>query len=168
MPPLVDSFEPDVLLVMTGPMELHEHRFAGDPAAHVAADPVFAAAREAQLDALQAAVGPDLPLLIADLPVIAEGRFSGSEMTSPDRLAAVNAQIVAWDQRLTQVARFPYRDTLEAAEAARPADDQIRSDGIHPDVDPLAELARDVYVAELIEATSQVRAELAAAAVMDG
>ena len=45
---------------------------------------------------------------------------------------------------------------------------RIRSDGIHPDVDPLAELARDVYVAELIEATSQVRAELAAAAVMDG
>ena len=69
----------------------------------VATDPLFAAAREAQLDQLLAVVGPELPVLIADLPAISEGRFSGAEMTSPDRLAAVNAQIVDWDQRLDQV-----------------------------------------------------------------
>jgi hypothetical protein len=129
---------------------------------------VFAAARDAQLDALLAAVGPQLPVLVADLPAIAEGRFSGAEMTSPDRLAAVNTQIVDWDQRFAQVARFPYRETLEAAEAARAAGDQIRSDGTHPDVEPLAELARDVYVLELIARTTQVRSELASSTVVDG
>jgi peptidoglycan/LPS O-acetylase OafA/YrhL len=168
VPPLLESFDPDLLFVMTGPMELLEHRFPGDPEGRIATDPVFGAAREAQLDALLAVVGPDLPVLVADLPAIAEGRFSGAEMTSPDRLAAVNAQIVDWDRRFVQVSRFPYRDTLAAAEAARPADDQIRSDGTHPDVEPLAELARDVYVAELIAMASEVRSELAAAAVMDG
>jgi hypothetical protein len=167
VPPLSASFEPDVLLVMTGPMELHEHRFAGDPASRASTDPVFATARETQLGLLLAAVGPDLPVLIADLPAIAEGRFSGPEMTSPERLAAVNAQIVDWDERFTQVARFPYRETLEAAEASRAAGDQIRSDGTHPDVEPLAELARDSYVAELIAMTAQVRAELASAAAAD-
>ncbi len=35
VPPLLDSFEPDVLFVMTGPMELVEHRFAGDPTGRV-------------------------------------------------------------------------------------------------------------------------------------
>ena len=54
VPPLSVSFEPDVLLVMTGPMELLEHRFVGDSTSRVATDPVFAAAREAQLDQLLA------------------------------------------------------------------------------------------------------------------
>ncbi len=168
VPPLLESFDPDVLFVMTGPMDLLEHRFPGDPDGRIATDPVFGAAREAQLAALLGVVGPDLPVLIADLPPIAEGRFSGAEMTSPDRLAAVNAQIVEWDRRFVQVSRFPYSDTLAVAEAARPADDQIRSDGTHPDVEPLAQLARDVYVAELIAMAAQVRSELAAVAVMDG
>ena len=168
VPPVVASFAPDVLLVMTGPMELHEHRFAGDPNGRIATDPVFASARETQLAELLAAVGADLPVLIADLPTIAEGRFSSPEMVSPDRLDAVNAQIVEWDQQFAQVARFPYRETLEAAEAARPADDQIRSDGIHPDVEPLAQLARDTYVAELIALTERVRTEMAAPATLDG
>ena len=70
VPPLVESFDPDVLFVMTGPMELLEHRFAGDPAGRIATDPVFGAAREEQLDALLAVVGSELPVLVADLPPI--------------------------------------------------------------------------------------------------
>lgn len=168
VPPLLQSFDPDVLFVMTGPTELQEHRFVGDPTGRIATDPVFAAAREAQLDLLLAAVGPDLPVLVADLPAIGQGRFSGVEMTAPDRLDAVNAQIVDWDQRMAQVARFPYRETLEAAEATRAAGDSIRSDGTHPDVEPLAELAREVYIDELIALVARLRSDLAAGTVVDG
>jgi hypothetical protein len=168
VPPLLGSFDPDVLLVMTGPMELHEHRFTGDPTGRISTDPVFAMQRDQQLERLLAAVGPQLPVLVADLPAIAEGRFSGAEMTSPERLAAVNAQIVEWDERLGQVARFPYRDTLDAAEASRPANDKIRSDGTHPDVEPLAELARDTFIDELIAMTAALRSELAATSTLGG
>ena len=105
-------------------------------------------------------------MLVADLPVIGEGRFSGPEMVSPDRLWAINAQIVEWQQRFDQVARFPYRDTLEAAEAERPQD-PIRSDGTHPDIEPLAELARAVYVPTLIELVASVRADIAGPVPLD-
>jgi peptidoglycan/LPS O-acetylase OafA/YrhL len=167
VPPLVDSFGPDVLFVMTGPMELQEHRFADDPGEYVAGEPTFAAQRDAELDRLLAVLPSGLPMLVADLPAIAEGRFSGPEMASPERLAVVNAHIAEWDQRHTQVVRFPYRDTLDAAEAARPPGDQIRSDGTHPDVEPLAELARDVYIAEMIRLTAEVRAQLDPALAVD-
>ena len=160
VPPLIESFRPDALFVMTGPMELQEHRFADDPVGRAAGDPIFAAQRDGELDQLLAVVPAELPVLIADLPAIAEGRFSGPEMALPERLAAVNAQVAEWDSRLAQVVRFPYRDTLEAAEAERPPGDQIRSDGTHPDVEPLAVLARDVYIAELIRLTAQLSAEL--------
>ncbi len=160
VPSLLDRFEPDALLVMTGPMELVEHRFAGDPTSRIAGDPVFAAARDGELDRLLAVLPAQLPVLVADLPAITEGALSGPEMTSPERLAAVNAQIFAWDEQSVQVARFPYRDTLEAAEAMRPVGSQIRSDGTHPDVEPLAVLARDTYVAELVAMIRQLRSDL--------
>jgi peptidoglycan/LPS O-acetylase OafA/YrhL len=165
VPPLLDSFEPDVLFVMTGPMELVEHRFADDASGWAAGDPAFAAAREAELEALLAVTPPALPILVADLPRITIGGFSSDEMTSPERLAAVNDQILEWDRRLVQLARFPYRDTLEAAEQERPLDDQIRFDGTHPRVEPLAELARDVYVPALVELVERLDAELSASTV---
>lgn len=165
VPPLLDSFEPDVLFAMTGPMELVEHRFAGDPVGRVAGDPEFTAARERELDALLDVVPSDLPVLVADLPPITIGGFSSSEMTSPERLAAVNAQIEQWDEQWPQLARFAYCDTLVAAERARPADDQIRSDGTHPDVEPLAELARASYVPELVAMVAELRGELSGSSV---
>jgi peptidoglycan/LPS O-acetylase OafA/YrhL len=163
VPPLIDSFGPDVLFVMTGPMELVEHRLPGDPTARIAGDPVLAASRSAELEQLLAVLPERLPVLIADLPMITEGAFSGPEMTSPERLAAVNDQILDWDARHAQVTRFAYRDVLEAAEAARPADDQIRSDGTHPDVEPLAELARSTFVPELLAIVERLRLGSAAA-----
>ena len=165
VPPLLDTFEPDALFVMTGPMELVEHRFADDATGWAAGDPAFAAAREAELDALLAVTPPGLPILVADLPRITVGGFSSDEMTSPERLAAVNDQILEWDRRLAQLARFPYRDTLEAAEQERPLDDQIRFDGTHPRVEPLAELARDVYVPALVEMVDRLAAELSTSTV---
>ena len=165
VPPLLDSFAPDVLFVMTGPMELVEHRFAGDATGWAAGDAPFAAAREDELEALLAVTPPDLPILVADLPPITIGGFSSDEMTSPERLAAVNDQILEWDRRLAQLERFPYRDALEAAERERPLDDQIRFDGTHPRVEPLAELARAVYVPALVETVDRLGAELSTSTV---
>jgi peptidoglycan/LPS O-acetylase OafA/YrhL len=165
VPPLIASFEPDALFVMTGPMELVEHRFPGDPVGRTADAPEFAAARDTELDALLAVLPPELPVLVADLPVITIGGFSSLEMTLPERLAGVNDQIVEWDDRHAQLARFPYRETLEAAERARPIDDQIRYDGTHPKVEPLTELARQTYVPALVALVDRLRAELSAPAV---
>lgn len=159
--PLLASFRPDALLVMSGPTELQEHMLADNSTGSVATQPSFTTGREQQLDALLAVVGPDLPVLVADLPTIAEGRFSGGEMMSLDRLDAVNGQIIEWDERFDQVRRFPYRNTLELAEALRPPDDPIRSDGAHPDIEPLTELARTVYVDELLLLVDAVRVQMA-------
>ena len=94
-----------------------EQRRPGDSDGHIAGDATFEAARDATLDELLAVVGPDLPVLFADLPVIHAGRFSSEESTSPERLAAVNAQLHHWAATRPQVDVFAYRGTLESAEA---------------------------------------------------
>jgi peptidoglycan/LPS O-acetylase OafA/YrhL len=147
--PLVGSFRPDVLFVMTGAAELQEYRFAGDPTGYVAVDAAFVAARDAQITALLDVLGPDVPVLVADVPAIAGGRFSNSEMMKAARLDALNGSNADLAARHAQVSLFPYRDVLEAAEAARPPGDPIRSDGVHPDAEPLAALARSHYLPTL-------------------
>ncbi len=155
LPPLLERFDPDVVLLVLGPTELAEQRYAGDPDGHIAGDPSFAAARDVAMQELLDVLDPSVPLLIADAPRVDAGVFVTREMADPGRLAAVNAQVAAWDERWSQVARFDYRGPLEAAEAA---DGSMRSDGVHPDADRLEQLARSVYVDQLIAQTAEVRA----------
>ena len=147
LPPLLDRFEPDAVLLVLGPTELAEQRYPGDPNPHVAGDPNFAAAHGQSLEALLGVLDADVPLLIADLPSVRAGLFVTEEMADPARLARVNELIVAADDRQDQVERFNYRDPLEAAEFAF---GPFRSDGVHPDAEPMENLARDVYVDQLI------------------
>ncbi len=163
--PLLASFAPQALLVVSGPIELAEHRFAGDPTARVAGDAAFLAARDAAIGSLVELTRGDVPILIADIPAVRPGLFSSREMTRPARLDALNAQIDAWDRGSSQITRFAYRDTLESAE---PTPGALRSDGVHPDAGPLQELARSVYVDRVIESAGRVRAELDAAKVFNG
>jgi hypothetical protein len=165
LPPLVGSFTPDAVLVVSGPTELSEHRFAGDPDGHVAGDPVFAAARDEVVDAIAATVGGTVPILVADVPAVRAGGFASREMARPERLAALNAQVEDWDRRSIQIARFPYRDTLEGAETAPGS---LRSDGVHPDAGPLEALARSVYVDELLDLVGRTGGELTAATPLGG
>jgi len=156
--PIAAAFDPDVLLLVSGPTELTEHRFVGDPAGHTAGDPAFTAARNDALRAIAATVDRSVPILIADVPAIRPGGFASGEMAEPARLDALNAQIERWDRRFERIAVFPYRDTLEGAETSPGA---LRSDGVHPDAKPLEELARAVYVDRLIAMTESLRAQLA-------
>jgi hypothetical protein len=157
LPPLVASFAPDAVLVVSGPTEMSEHRFAGDPDGHGAGDPAFVAARDAAIDSIVEVVGGGVPVLVADVPAVRPGGFASDEMAGRDRLAALNAQVDDWDVRSAQIARFPYRETLEGAETSPGS---LRSDGVHPDAAPLEELARSVYVDELLDLVARLRREL--------
>jgi len=165
LPPLLASFAPQALLIVSGPIELAEHRFADDPTARVAGDARFLAARDAAIESLAVLTHGDVPILVADVPAVQPGLFSSREMTRPARLDALNEQIDMWDRGSPQITRFAYRDTLESAEQTPGA---LRSDGVHPDAGPLQELARSVYVDRVVELTGRVRAELDATNVLDG
>lgn len=151
------EFAPDVVVFMSGAMELNEHRYADGAFAH-AGEPRFAAARDESMTSLVGALGPQLPLLLVDMPALLSGRFTSADMQSPERLAAANAQLAEWAARWPSVAVFDYRSTLEGREAER---GRLRADGIHPDVIPLEEMAREVYVDRLIEQVAAVRDEIA-------
>jgi peptidoglycan/LPS O-acetylase OafA/YrhL len=155
--PLMASFAPDAVLVVSGPTELTEHRFAGDPAARVAGDLAFAAARDRTLAAI-AGTAAGVPVLVADVPGVRPGGFASREMTDPARLDVLNDQIARWDLRSEQIAVFPYRGVLEAAERTY---GQLRTDGVHPDAAPLEALARSVYVDLLIDMTDRIGKKLA-------
>ncbi len=159
LPPLLDRFDPDVVLLGLGPTELTEQRYVGDPNPHVAGDPVFASTHEEALRALLGVLDEDVPLLIADLPAVRAGYFVTEEMADPGRLDSMNALVAGADERWAQVERFDYRAPLEAAELAFGS---IRSDGVHPDAAPMESLARDVYVDQLIDQVLAWRANLRA------
>lgn len=158
LPALVEEFDADVVLLVVGPTELAELRFPGDPHGYVAGDDAFDGAREAALERLLGVV--EVPLLVADVPSIRAGGFATPAMTDRRRLDALNSQVLRWDARWPQVSTFDYRGPLERAEAASGG---LRSDGVHPDAEPLEALARSVYVDQLIGQTARVRAEIAAA-----
>jgi peptidoglycan/LPS O-acetylase OafA/YrhL len=148
LPPLLTSFAPDLVLQMSGASEMNEHRFPGDPDGYVASDPAFLAARDRAMEELLSVVGPDMPVLVADFPTVRLGTYATAEMLEPARLDALNAQVLEWDRRWPQVQRFAYRETLEATEARVGS---IRFDGVHADAEPIAKLARTVYVQRLLE-----------------
>ncbi len=155
LPPLLDRFDPDVVLAVLGPTELAEQRYVGDPNPHVAGDPVFASIHGDALRTLLGVLDEHVPLLIADLPAVHQGYFVTPGMADPARLDSLNALIVTADDRWDQVERFDYRAPLEGAERVSGS---IRSDGVHPDAEPMERLARSVFVDQLIEQVSAWRA----------
>ncbi len=152
--PLVASFVPEAVLVVAGPTELTQQRYPGDPNGHVAGDPTFVAAHDSAIDAITAAVGTSVPVLVADVPAIHRGTFATPEMVDPARLDALNAQIAGWTRRSPQIVIFPYRHALESAETTPGS---LRSDGTHPDAAALEALARSVYVDQVIAMARDAR-----------
>ena len=148
LPPLLAEHPPKAVVLVVGPTELQEHRYAGDPKAHVAGDPAFTAAHDAAMADLLRLVGPDVPVIVADCPPIRAGGWASREMADPRRVADWNAQVARWDASSDQVVGWHYGEDLADFEWRHGGD--IRSDGVHPDVQPLTELAREHFVAELL------------------
>ena len=64
-------------------------------------------------------------------------------MADPDRIAAWNAQVERWADASTTVDLLEYAAPLVAYEEQNGT---IRTDGVHPEIDPLTDLARQVFV----------------------
>ncbi len=155
LPPLVDRFGPDVVLLVLGPTELAEQRYVGDPAGHAAGDLEYAGAHLAAMEALLAVLDPSIPVLVADVPAVAPGYYVTRQMADPDRLEDLNALVESADRRWAQVELFDYRSTIESTEQTFGS---IRSDGVHPDAAPLENMARGVFVGQLIDQLQSWRA----------
>jgi peptidoglycan/LPS O-acetylase OafA/YrhL len=159
LPPLLERFRPDAVFLMSGPLEQLEQRYPGADTGYVAGDPVFMAARDAAMASLLGIVGPAMPVLVADFPQVAVGQYAAEEMLDPDRLSALNDQVVRWDERWEQVERFDYRRPLLAAEAAFGT---LRTDGVHPDALQIEELTRTTLAPQLLEQVASMRRLLVA------
>jgi peptidoglycan/LPS O-acetylase OafA/YrhL len=162
LPPLVESFRPDAVFVMTGPLEQLEQRYPGTDAGFVAGAPEFRAARERTMQTLLDIVGPATPVLVADFPQIAVGEYAAPAMLDPVRLDVLNAQVAEWDERWEQVERFDYRGPLEAEEAVSGT---LRSDGVHPDARQIEALTRSTFAPQLLQQIDALRARLGAGPV---
>ncbi len=144
LPPLLERFRPDLVLLVVGPMELVEQRYPGDPAPHVAGDAAFTAFHDTEMAALVDLLrGNHLPLLVSDSPPLTAGGWASAEMADAERVAAWNAQVARWDVAWSDVSTLPLAAAVATYEAEHGS---IRSDGVHPDVGPLTELARAVLL----------------------
>lgn len=157
LPPLIDSFRPDAVLLMSGPLEQTEHRYPGSEDGYIAGEAVFMAARDAAIESLLTMAGPATPVLVADFPQVAVGQYATAEMLDPARLTALNDQVLAWDARWEQLGRFDYRTPLETAEAALGT---FRTDGVHPDALQIEELTRSTLAPRLLEQITSMRRTL--------
>ena len=146
VPAMVASFQPDAVLVVCGPVELGLQQYAGIDGFHRAGDQVFTDRHDAAMRHLLDVVAPR-SVLVADAPPIRAG-WASPEQASPQRLAAWNAQVQRWDG-LPGVVAVPYAAELLAYEDVH---GNIRSDGVHPDLAPLTELARTRLVDLVLDA----------------
>ncbi|MEQ1700725.1 MAG: hypothetical protein ABMA25_11475, partial [Ilumatobacteraceae bacterium] len=149
LPGVLAQARPDVVLLVVGPTELQQQRYAGDDGAHVAGDAAFQAVHDAQMQAVLHLLPAEVPLLVADCPPIEAGPWATAEMADPARLAAWNAQVARWDASSEQVITWPYAAVITGYEAEHGS---IRSDGAHPDIGVLTQLAREQLVPMLLAA----------------
>lgn len=141
LPPILDSFDPDVVLVVAGGMEMVDHRYPGDEADHSPGTAGYQSHHDSEMEAFLQLLAPrEVTVLVADAPPLGVGSFSVAAMTEPWRLDGWNAQIRRWDSNHAEVVVLPYADALVAYEAQHGS---IRSDGSHPDLGPLTEIAEE-------------------------
>jgi len=156
LPPLLDEYQPDIVVLMVSLRELVEQRYGDDEAAHLVGEPGYTAFHDAEMAALVGLLEPrSIPLLVTDTAPIVAGAMATRAMADPKRIAAWNAQIQRWDESWPSVALLEYAGPLVAYEAEH---GKIRNDGVHPEIDPLTELARSVYVPAVIAQTRELQA----------
>jgi hypothetical protein len=146
LPPILRTFRPDAILLVVGPTELQELRMPGEQVGHVVGDPSFTRDHDAEMAAFRAVAG-DVPLIVADSPSIRAAGWATTEMADPARVEAWNRQVARWVAADPRVRLLPYAAALTQYESAH---GDIRPDGVHPDIGPLTELARQVLVDEVV------------------
>jgi hypothetical protein len=133
-------------------MELMEQRYPGDPPdgdGHLPGSSAYAAFHDREVDSLMAILRErGLPLLVADTPPLGVGSFSTYEMADPKRADAFNHELSRWDARQPDLFTLPYAGPLTAYESVHGL---IRTDGSHPELAPLTDIARASLVPELLD-----------------
>jgi hypothetical protein len=158
LPPLLDEFQPDVVVMMVSLRELSEQLYAGDDDAHVVGDEAYTAFHDAEMAEFVALLEPrGVPLLVTDAPPINAGAMASNEMADPSRIAAWNAQIQRWVDAWPSVDLLPYTAPLLAFEAENGS---VRADGVHPEIDPLTAIAREVFVPAVIQQSRALQAAM--------
>ena len=137
---LLGSFQPDAVVVVAGAMAMMEHRYPGDPEGYLPGSPEYVVRHEAGMLELLELLGPlGVPVVVADAPPLGIGSYSTFEMADRRRLEAWNAQIRRWDDAHDEVSTWAYADAITAYEAEY---GNIRTDGSHPEFEPLVEIMR--------------------------
>ena len=148
VPTLVDTYHPTAVLLVVGPTELTEQQFNVGGEAAVAGDEAFTAAHDQAMQELLDLLPAGTPVIVADSPQIAQGMWASPEMADPARLAAWNAQVERWAAAHPgDVVVWHYAAALEAYEAEHGS---TRSDGVHPEVEALTDLARTTLVDQVL------------------
>jgi len=146
VPGLVAQYRPETVVVVVGPTELQELRAVAGGPALAAGDVAFARWHDDEFDALRAALGPGVRMVVVDCPQIRAGRWATSEMAAPERVAAWNAWLTGWATS-RGVGLWRVAAEVDAAEGAgRP----VLVDGVHPGVDALAAIVRPWVVTDVL------------------
>jgi len=137
---LLGSFQPDAVVVVAGAMAMMEHRYPGDPEGYLPGSPEYVVRHDAGMLELLEMLGPmGVPVVVADAPPLGIGSYSTFEMADRRRFEAWNAQIRRWDDAHDEVSTWAYADAITAYEAEY---GNIRTDGSHPEFEPLVEIMR--------------------------
>ena len=155
---LIATHPPDVVLLASTVYELEDQRYLGDPEWHTPKDAAYRSHHDTEMSAFVAMLQThQVPLLVATSPGALAGPFFTPEMTAPWRLIEWNSQINRWCDSSPYIDCFDYAGPLLAAEAVNGV---MRSDGVHPDIEPLTALAQQVLANSLIAKTLELRQTL--------
>ncbi len=152
VPPLLDRFRPDVVLLVVGPTELVEQRFPGMEGSFLPGDAEYAEFHRSELGELRRLLNQSgVELLIADAPDIHSGPYATREMAQAWRVAELNAVFADAAATWPDVGLIGYRAAVAEMEALQGS---IRRDGVHVEVAPLAELVRQTLLDEILVAAA--------------
>jgi hypothetical protein len=136
----LDTFVPDVVVLMVAPAELGFQKYEGDDRSHVAGDPAFTQIHDDHMEAFIAPLSErGTVLLVADCPQMRSNEITRAtdEMMSPERIALWNAQVQRWVDSSPEIALLPYAAAINEYESTI---GEVLHDGMHPDVDILTEI----------------------------
>ena len=142
-PKAIASFDPDVIIVMSGASNTSERELDGDTRFRTLGDPVWDAyfwkEMNARTDTLERA---GVPILWFDMPLLqrdggaAYGRFDDS--SRPERIARYNEFIARLDAERPSVTRFPWAERFNAMSTAEFM--RWTPDGVHVDAENMPAL----------------------------